>query len=117
MTNPALPESPPVWQAPLEPALTSVMSRWRAGATVAEALNAERLAESPVHFVPQADLPAGESYEAFIGRSGQVPTRDNLHDAFNGLVWLAQPVLKQRLNQLQAAEIVRRGVGAQRGRV
>lgn len=117
MTSLALPESPRVWQAPLEPALTSVMSRWRAGASVAEALNAERPADCPAHFVPQADLPVGEAYEAFIRRSGQVPTRDNLHDAFNGLVWLAQPALKQRLNQLQAAEILRSGVGAQRGPV
>lgn len=70
-----------------------------------------------MHFVPQADLPAGEAYEAFIHRSGQVPTRDNLHDAFNGLVWLTQPALKQRLNQLQAAEIAVRGVAAQRGPV
>ena len=70
-----------------------------------------------MHFVPQADLPAGEAYEAFIHRSGQVPTRDNLHDAFNGLAWLTQPALKQRLNQLQAAEIAVRGVAAQRGPV
>ncbi|OYV01271.1 MAG: hypothetical protein CFE45_05600 [Burkholderiales bacterium PBB5] len=91
------------------------MGRWRAGASVAEALNAERPADCPVHFVPQADLPAGESYEAFIHRTAQVPTRNNLHDAFNGLVWLAQPPLKRRLNALQAAAIADQGVGATRG--
>jgi hypothetical protein len=40
-----------------------------------------------------------------------IPTRDNLHDFFNGLIWLHWPLLKQRLNALQAAEIARQGVG------
>jgi len=89
-----------------------VLARVGAGATVAEALNAE---DASVHFVPQAALPAGEAYEAFIARAGQVPTRDNLHDLFNGLVWLLQPALKRRLNALHAAAIAAQGVAAQRG--
>jgi hypothetical protein len=89
-----------------------VLARVQAGATVAEALNAEG---ASVHFVPQAALPAGEAYEACIARSGQVPTRDNLHDLFNGLVWLVQPILKRRLNALHAAAIAEQGVGARRG--
>jgi hypothetical protein len=44
-----------------------------------------------------------------------VPTRDNLHDFFNGLMWLHRPALKRRLNELQAAEIARTGIGPQRG--
>src|SRR5690606_7376899 len=48
--------------------------------------------------------------------TGQVPTRENLHDFFNGLVWLRFPHTKRRLNQLQAAEIARAGgVGPLRG--
>ncbi|GAA5231162.1 hypothetical protein GCM10025794_35750 [Massilia kyonggiensis] len=39
----------------------------------------------PIRFVPQADLPEGVAYEAFIGATGGVPTRENLHDFFNGL--------------------------------
>jgi hypothetical protein len=69
----------------------------------------------PVRFVPQDALPTGEAYESFIYRTGTVPTRDNLHDLFNGLTWLAFPQTKQRLNALQAAEIQRTGVGAARG--
>jgi len=46
-----------------------------------------------------------------------VPTRDNLHDFFNGLVWLAFPETKRRLNELQAAEIARNGVTSTRGPV
>lgn len=66
-------------------------------------------------FVPQFDLPAGQAYEAHIFQTGTVPTRDNLHDFFNGLVWLAFPETKRRLNELQAAEIARRGIASTRG--
>ena len=76
-----------------------------------------RLPAGPLRFVPQAELPPGEAYEAFIHRTACVPTRNNLHDLFNGLVWLARPALKARLNALQAAEIQRVGVNAQRGRL
>lgn len=69
----------------------------------------------PVRFVPAAQLPTDEAYEAFIARTGCVPTRDNLHDHFNRLVWRAYPLLKQRLNQLQAAAIAEHGIGARRG--
>ena len=66
-------------------------------------------------FVDQQQLPAGMAYEAFIRNQRCIPTRDNLHDFFNGLIWLHWPQLKQALNALQAAEIDRQGVGAQRG--
>lgn len=61
----------------------------------------------PIHFVPQASLPPGMAYEAFISASGGVPTRSNLHDFFNALVWLTFPRIKVQLNALQAAEIAR----------
>lgn len=69
----------------------------------------------PVRFVPQSHLPPGEPYERFIFETGGVPTRDNLHDLFNGLVWLRCPRAKRRLNELQATEIARDGIGATRG--
>jgi len=111
------------WLAPLQPGLGLALPAWQGGAPVAEALNGAlaaaasppRLAVGPLRFVPQAELPPGEAYEAFIHRTARVPTRDNAHDFFNGLVWLAQPALKCRLNALQAAEIARDGVGARRG--
>ncbi|RJF99605.1 DUF3025 domain-containing protein [Noviherbaspirillum saxi] len=56
----------------------------------------------PIHFVPQASLPPDIAYEAFISQTGAVPTRDNLHDFFNALVWLHFPKTKVRLNALQA---------------
>lgn len=62
-----------------------------------------------VRFVPQSGLPAGVAYETFIHDTGGVPTRDNLHDFFNALVWLTFPHIKVQLNALQASEIVRAG--------
>ena len=70
-----------------------------------------------VKFVPQSALPEGQAYEDFIFKTAQVPTRDGLHDFFNGLCWQRFPLAKRRLNQLQAAEIETQGVRATRGAV
>ncbi len=112
------------WLAPVRGAGLALMAGLADGLGVADALNASPLvcsvpcpAPCPVQFVPQHSLPPGEAYEAFIRRTGQVPTRDNLHDLFNGLVWQRFPRAKARLNVWQAAEIARQGVGAVRGPV
>lgn len=63
----------------------------------------------PLSFVSQQMLPSGTAYESFISATGGVPTRDNLHDFFNALVWLAFPRIKAQLNALQAAAIERGG--------
>jgi Protein of unknown function (DUF3025) len=108
------------WLAPLrgrgEPLAAAVAS----GQPVADALNAAAggrilLAAGPLSFVPQAALPRGESFEAFVARTASVPTRDHLHDFFSGLVWLAYPALKRHLNEQQAAVIARDGVRPVRG--
>ena len=102
------------------------LDRWRgpgqrvtqavaAGAALPDALNLEPGA--PVRFVPQSRLPTGESYERYIFNSGQCPTREGLHDFFNGLCWIRFPETKRRLNQLQAAEIAAVGVASSRGPV
>ncbi|WP_051971887.1 DUF3025 domain-containing protein [Massilia sp. 9096] len=83
-------------------------------------INAARLAlhnqaGQPIRFIPQDDLPPGVAYEAHIGATGCVPTRDNLHDFFNGLVWQTFPLIKRELNALQAAQIARAGVTQARG--
>lgn len=71
-------------------------------------------ARAPIRF-SEADAAGGAAYEAHIARTGEVPTRDNLHDFFNALVWLALPRTKARLNFLQAEAIAAAGVAAQRG--
>ena len=102
------------WLAPFRQSGLQVAASLRAGATVAQALNLEmrgsldrpHLAAGPLRFGAQCDLPAGRAYEAFIADTACVPTRDNLHDLFNGLVWLQWPALKRHLNELQAAQLV-----------
>ncbi len=114
------------WLAPYRHLGEAIDAPLRAGASVADALNdafaQQRRTEGAAHgitvlqrFVPQGELPDGTAYESHIARTGCVPTRDNAHDLFNGLVWLAHPALKGRLNALHAAQIERDGVGAQRG--
>jgi Protein of unknown function (DUF3025) len=83
---------------------------------VADALNAQ-CGGNPgvVRFLDHAALPPGEPYESFIARTGSVPTRDNLHDLFNGVMWLTWPLTKQRLNFLHAQMIARQGSTGPRG--
>jgi hypothetical protein len=75
---------------------------WVTGGSVVQALAAAQPAGSPVHFVAHDALPSGVGYERFIADSGSVPTRDNLHDFFNGLAWLLFPQAKARLNRVHA---------------
>ncbi|HEY0940177.1 MAG TPA: DUF3025 domain-containing protein [Steroidobacter sp.] len=102
-------KTPTPWLAPYLPVAQRVLAVAKSS-SVADALNAARDdALGPVRFVEQAALPSNEPYESFIARTGCVPTRDNLHDLFNGLMWLNYPKTKRRLNLLHAEEIARRG--------
>lgn len=103
----------PDWRQPWFAPLRELAARLPADRAVAEALNA--LGDSPPRFVPADTLPLGEAYEAFIARAGAVPTRDNLHDLLNGLIWRHRPDLKQRLNALHARHIATHGIGPTRG--
>ena len=89
--------------------------------SVAKALNANAYVAkrdaNDVKFVPQSTLPEGQAYEDFIFKTAQVPTRDGLHDFFNGLCWQRFPQAKRRLNQLQGAEIEMQGIRHTRGPV
>ena len=103
------------WTKPWLTGLTG-LSLNHAGITdVASRLNAGH--NAPVRFVPQMDLPPGQAYEQFIFETGTVPTRDNLHDFFNGLCWIRFPLTKTRLNQLQAEQLAIAGVQSLRGAV
>ncbi|HSD38045.1 MAG TPA: DUF3025 domain-containing protein [Rhodocyclaceae bacterium] len=80
-----------------------------------EAMGLSNHRGQPLSFVDQSALPAGSAYESFISATGCIPTRDNLHDWFNALVWLSFPRIKRQLNALQAAQIERAGIGQTRG--
>ncbi len=85
------------------------------GMPLCEALN--QTGHAPVRFVLQSALPPDMAYEQFIAQTGRCPTRDGWHDLFNGLCWNHFPATKQRLNQLQAAQIRAQGIRPQRGPV
>ena len=105
------------WMQPYQALGVQIMAAApQAAGSVAGQLNAlNHQQDCGRRFVPQTDLPNGEAYEAFIARTGCVPTRDHLHDALNGLVWHRFPHTKARLNALQADAIAAQGVGAARG--
>lgn len=107
------------WLAPVAVLGRQVVAQCQAGMLLPEALNAcaPPADDLPVLFVPQSALPAGEAYESYIFNSKQCPTREGLHDFFNGLMWHSFPRTKARLNQLQAAQITAGGIGRVRGSV
>jgi hypothetical protein len=93
------------WLAPfakIGQAIANV-SDWQSALNeAARTLELRNSANLPIQFVPQDSLPSDMAYEAFIARTGEVPTRQNLHDFFNALMWLHFPKTKVRLNALQA---------------
>ena len=101
------------WLAPWRGRGEAMARSVLAGVAQPDALNLAGLA--PVCFVPQSELPAGVAYEKYIFDAGRVPTRDGLHDFFNGLVWHSFPLTKKRLNELQATQIARTGIQPERG--
>lgn len=103
------------WFAPYQAQGEPVWHRAQTG-SVAQALQAVNPKARPI-FVRQDDLPAGCAYETHVYQTGRVPTRDNTHDLFNGLVWLGFAQAKARVNELQAAQIGRDGVQPVRGPV
>ena len=109
----------PAWLAPfaqLGQAIAS-SSDWR-GALNAKAAAAElrNVNGQRLVFCEAGDL-LDEPYEARIARTGRVPTRSNLHDFFNALIFLHFPRAKAKLNALQSAAIARDGIRAVRGAV
>lgn len=82
------------WFAPYRALGEPVLARLAAGLPVHVALGHER-------FEPAAALATG--YEHHVATTGRVPTRDNAHDLFNGLVWLRCPALKTALNRSHIA--------------
>jgi hypothetical protein len=102
------------WLAPWRVPGEAIAAAALAGGDLPAALNAAALA--PRRFVPQAELPEGVAYEAHIFATGEVPTREGLHDFFNALCWMRFPATKLLLNRLQAQAIeASGGVGARRG--
>jgi hypothetical protein len=117
------------WAQPWLASIAERGARWQAAALVdydayLSVLNDDARAAAqvsgrgePLSFIAQDALPEGASYEGHIASTGEVPTRHNLHDFFNGLMWFAQPGIKAALNARQADQIDALGIGPTRGGV
>jgi hypothetical protein len=109
------------WLAPYKPIGIGLAKQVLLGspvhAALNEALDSNLQINCPVRFVPQEESQGAAAYESFIWQTKTIPTRDNLHDFFNGLVWLHFPKTKAQLNELQAAAIEAAGVTATRGKL
>lgn len=106
------------WLASVLPAADSILAQvdWRAALNqTASTQGLQNHRGLPLQFILQEDLPEGVAYESHISVAGKVPTRENLHDFFNALVWLSFPRIKRQLNALQAAQIETLGIGKSRG--
>ena len=103
------------WLGSLQAVGRFVATEYATTADLPNALN--ETPNKPIRFVSQSSLPEGQTYEQFIFDTQTVPTRDNLHDFFNGLCWLTFPQTKRKLNQLQAAQLALDGVQQTRGPV
>lgn len=106
------------WYASILPAAQSIVAApdWRSALNqAAQEMDLRNHGNLPLQFIPQEELPEGVAYESHISSAGKVPTRENLHDFFNALVWLSFPNIKRQLNALQAAQIAQLGIGKSRG--
>ena len=74
------------WNGPYADDGAAVRNACEQGVPLPLALT-QRIGALGPRFVPQANLPEGMAYEQFIFDAGSVPTREGLHDFFNGLVW------------------------------
>jgi hypothetical protein len=82
------------WFAPYRGVAEPVLARLAGGQPAHEALAHPR-------FEPASALATG--YEQHVADTGRVPTRNNAHDLFNGLVWLRCPAFKTALNAAHIA--------------
>lgn len=110
------------WLQPWSDLGERVAQRVLSGVPQPEALNALAAKtwygpknDAPMRFVSQAALPSGEAYESYIFHSESCPTREGLHDFFNGLAWRHFPLTKRRLNHLHMAHIALTGTVPVRG--
>ena len=104
------------WLAPLADAGAAATAQWASSAALHHALNVAMAAQGrcPVSFVAQDALGPRMPYEMHVAMHDQVPTRDNLHDLFNALVWGVWPQLKLAFNRLHAQALAGDGGEARR---
>jgi hypothetical protein len=59
----------------------------------------------PIKFVAPTDAGSAMAYETQIATTGEIPTRNNLHDLFNALQWLSFPAFKRATNAAHVSRL------------
>ncbi len=76
---------------------------------IAIADNTHNFAGKPLRFEPaDASASSAMAYETRIATTGEIPTRQNWHDIFNALQWLAFPQTKSTISQMHT-DLLRNG--------
>ena len=70
----------------------------------------------PIRFVANEETNAATHYETRIAESGEIATRENWHDFFNAMSWLAFPESKAAISEMHARLLSIRGEGEFRER-
>lgn len=100
------------WLAPWRALGQPLAEAHGAGQALPEVLNrAARAAGLACRFQTQSASHGAAAYERAVHEGLGVPTRENLHDFFNGLCWLQFPQAKQRLNRLHVEALQARAEG------
>lgn len=77
--------------------------------SIAIADNIHNVAGMPLRFAPaDATASSAMAYETRIATTGEIPTRQNWHDIFNALQWLAFSQTKSTISQMHA-DLLRQG--------
>ena len=69
-----------------------------------------------IRFVANEDACSTTHYETRIAETGEIATRDNWHDLFNAMTWLAFPEAKSAISEMHSRLLHARGVHEARER-
>ena len=70
---------------------------------VAQSRDTRNSQGKPLRFVTADDNHSAMAYETRIAETGEIPTRQNFHDLFNALQWLAMPKTKACISESHVA--------------
>ena len=73
------------------------------------AANLKNYRGEPIRFVANDDSTVAAHYETRIAESGEIATRENWHDFFNAMSWLAFPAAKGAISEMHARLLSARG--------
>ena len=99
------------YQGSLCPAFAQICDGVKTGLLTNQSISAQTLnkclpTNTNYTFCPQEDLTDSMTYEEFILKNKQIPTRnDSWHDYFNACIWRQFPVTKSTLNKMHVEQI------------